>query len=88
MRELSCVIDLWNNHKEMTLYVIKSQLQSKHVTSDVNVNNYESDTEGFESDGNVESLNSAPLDYSKIIEEYYHTKYDSKNTGRRLIIMF
>jgi len=88
MREVSCIIDLWNSHADMTLYIIKSQLQSEDVTSDVNINNNESDTEGFESDGNVHNLNSTPLDYSKIIEEYYHTKYDSKNTGRRLIIMF
>ena len=88
MREVSCIIDLWNSHDDMTLNVVKTQLQSEDIPHDVNVNNNESDTEGFESDGNVQNLYSTPLDYSKIIEEYYHTKYDSKHTGRRLIIMF
>ena len=99
MREVSCVIDLWNNHKQMTLYVIKSHNNHLHsedickVTSGggygVDENN-ESDTEGFESDGdtNIQRDNSTPLDYCKIFEEYYHTKYNSKNTDRRLIIMF
>jgi UDPglucose 6-dehydrogenase len=97
MREVSCVIDLWNNHKEMTLYVIKTQtnhLQSEElcrITSggESGLNN-ESDTEGFESDADTytPSMNSMPLDYCKIIQEYYHATYNTKNSDRLLIIMF
>jgi hypothetical protein len=97
MREVSCVIDLWNNHKEMTLYVIKTRtnhLQSEElcrITSggESGLNN-ESDTEGFESDADTytPSMNSMPLDYCKIIQEYYHVTYNTKNSDRRLIIMF
>jgi len=99
MREVSCVIDLWNNHKEMTLYVIKTQtnhLQSEElfgITSGGGGGgggNNESDTEGFESDADTytPSMNSMPLDYCKIIQEYYHATYNTKNSDRRLIIMF
>jgi UDPglucose 6-dehydrogenase len=97
MREVSCVIDLWNNHKEMTLNVIKTQtnhLQSEElcrITSggESGLNN-ESDTEGFESDADTytPSMNSMPLDYCKIIQEYYHATYNTKNSDRLLIIMF
>jgi hypothetical protein len=105
MREVSCVIDLWNNHKEMTLYVIKTQSTHLHsedlcrISSGIgrcegggggdSVTN-ESDTEGFESDAdaNTPSMNSMPLDYCKIIQEYYHATYNTKNSDRRLIVMF
>jgi len=98
MREVSCIIDLWNSHKEMTLYVVKTQtnhLQSEElcrITSGGGGGglNNESDTEGFESDADTytPSMNSLPLDYCKIIQEYYHAKYNTKNSDRRLIIMF
>ena len=93
MREVSCVIDLWNNHNEMTLYVIK---QSR-VNADDHDHDHkcrgddESGTEGFESEhDDMSSTPSSPsLDYAKIIEEYYHTNYDSTNmNNRRLIVMF
>ena len=98
MREVSCVIDLWNNHKEMTLYVIKSHDNRLHSEDICRLTsgggggggNNESDTEGFESDGDTytPSINSMPLDYCKIIHEYYHATYNTKNSDRRLIIMF
>ena len=95
MREVSCVIDLWNNHNEMTLYVIK---QSR-VNADDHDHDHdhkcrgddESGTEGFESEhDDMSSPSPSPsLDYAKIIEEYYHTNYDSTNmNNRRLIVMF
>ena len=109
MREVSCVIDLWNTHKEMTLYVIKTQSTHLHsedlcrISSGIgrcegggggggggdSVTN-ESDTEGFESDAdaNAPSMNSMPLDYCKIIQEYYYVTYNTINSERRLIIMF
>jgi UDP-glucose/GDP-mannose dehydrogenase family, central domain len=95
MQEVACVIDLWNQHQEMTLYVIK---QSR-VNADDHDNDHdnkcrgddESGTEGFESEH--DDMSSTPpspsLDYAKIIEEYYHTNYDSTNmNNRRLIVMF
>ena len=86
MREVSCVIDLWNNHNEMTLYVIK---QSRVNADDSDVVDFESGTEGFESEQDDMSSPSPLLDYAKIIEEYYHTNYDSTNmNNRRLIVMF
>jgi hypothetical protein len=95
MREVSCVIDLWNNHKEMTLYVIKTQLnqlQSEdHPSYGSNRgNNNESDTEGFESDDNAQSSYLIPLDYCKIIEEYYRSKFSKVEMlmGRKLVVLF
>ena len=90
MREVSCVIDLWNNHKEMTLYVIK---KSRVNADDGDGADSESGTEGFDSeDADLSSPtrpSSPSLDYAKIIEEYYHTNYDSTNmNNRRLIVMF
>jgi hypothetical protein len=94
MREVSCVIDLWNNHKEMTLYVIK---QSRVNADDHDNDNKccgddESGTEGFESERDdplMSTTGPSSLDYAKIIEEYYHTNYDSTNmNNRRLIVMF
>jgi len=95
MQEVARVIDLWNQHQEMTLYVIKQT----RVNADDHDHDHdnkcrgddESGTEGFESEhDDMSSLSPSPsLDYAKIIEEYYHTKYDSTNmNNRRLIIMF
>jgi UDPglucose 6-dehydrogenase len=87
MRELSCVIDLWNNHKEMTLYVIN---QTRSIVIDNNVVDTESGTEGFDSeDADDPGINfGTRFDYAKVIEEYYHTKYNDATTRRRLVIMF
>jgi hypothetical protein len=96
MMEVPCVIDLWNNHKEMTLYVIKQSRVNAddhhHHDNDIGGSDDESGTEGFESERDdplMSTTGSSSLDYAKIIEEYYHTKYDSTNmNNRRLIIMF
>jgi UDPglucose 6-dehydrogenase len=86
MREVSCVIDLWNSHKEMTLYVIK-QTMSNVIDNDVV--DTESGTEGFDSEDADPGINSGTrFDYAKVIEEYYHTKYNHTSTSRRLVIMF
>jgi UDPglucose 6-dehydrogenase len=77
MREVSCIIDLWDSHEEMTLYVIK-----RH---DIEIDD-ESGSEGFESD--CESITSMPIDYIQIIHDYYNTKYNSKDSRRRLITLF
>lgn len=96
MREVSCVIDLWNNHKEMTLYVIRQHHSITHEENHMDRNtaqDEESDTEGFDSDTEarldtkIRACSSDDwLDYAKIIEEYYHAKFD--DTDRRLVIMF
>lgn len=81
LREVSCIIDLWNSHEEMVLNVIKS--------SDVRDDrNSESGTEGFDDDGDDDNYQRRPycFDYAKIIEEYYHSTLS--HTSRRLIIMF
>lgn len=83
LREVSCIIDLWNSHEEMVLNVIKS--------SDDRDSRSESDsgTEGFDDDDDDRrEYKRRPycFDYAKIIEEYYHSKLS--HTPRRLIIMF
>jgi UDPglucose 6-dehydrogenase len=86
MREVSCVIDLWNTHKEMTLYVVK---QTRSNLTIVDVVDSESGTEGFDSEDADPGINSGTrFDYAKVIEEYYHTKYNHTSTSRRLVIMF
>ena len=86
MREVSCVIDLWNNHKEMTLYVVK---QTRSNLTNVDVVDSESGTEGFDSEDADPGTNpDVWFDYAKVIEEYYHTKYNHTTTSRRLVIMF
>jgi UDPglucose 6-dehydrogenase len=98
MREVSCVIDLWNTHKEMTLYVIKrhATAAAPHappalVITTTNEEYEESGTEGFDSD-NETNTHTAPItfDYCKIIEEYYHSKFSNVDTlvGRKLVVLF
>lgn len=93
MREVSCVIDLWNNHKEMTLYVIKihAVLHSPSlVTTTTNEEYGESGTEGFDSENETNTYASTTtLDYCKIIEEYYHSKLSNQpKQGRKLVVLF
>jgi UDPglucose 6-dehydrogenase len=93
MREVSCVIDLWNNHKEMTLYVIKIHAvlhASALVITTSNEEYGESGTEGFDSDNETHThAASITLDYCKIIEEYYHSKLSNQQKqGRKLVVLF
>lgn len=92
MREVSCVIDLWNNHKEMTLYVIKIPVLHSPalVISACNEEYGESGTEGFDSDNETNTHTaSTTLDYCKIIEEYYHSKISNQpKQGRKLVVLF
>lgn len=90
IREVSCIIDLWNSHEEMVLNVIKSKEYR------------ESGTEGFDDDNDKDNNKDNDkdeddydhdyqrqpycFDYAKIIEEYYHSKLS--HTPRKLIIMF
>jgi hypothetical protein len=83
MCEVMRVIDLWANHEQMTLYVVK---QRRMDTCDVAS---ESGTEGFDSDGEGDKNETREVDYAKVIEDYYQTKYgDTRHDKRRLVVMF
>ncbi len=86
MRGVMNIIDLWNSHKEMILYVVKRPAMAIDADTDADA---ESGTEGFDSgvDTDTDTDTDVCFDYAKIIEEYYHAKYPT-NTQMRLIIMF
>ena len=93
MQEVSSsVIDLWNQHQEMTLYVIKQSRVNAddHDHDHDNDNDNESGTEGFDSDNETNTHSaSITLDYCKIIEEYYHSKLSNQpKQGRKLVVLF
>jgi UDPglucose 6-dehydrogenase len=81
LRDVSCIIDLWNSHEEMVLNVVKSGADRPTEYES------ESGTEGFDDDY-ISDYQRQPycFDYAKIIEEYYHSKLSQ--TSRKLIIMF
>ena len=82
MREISSIIDLWNSHEEMILYIVKQSRRYETMDS-------ESGTEGFDSDAEAVGTTSHDwFDYAKVIEEYYHKKYNDKHSRRRLVVMF
>jgi len=82
MCEVSSIIDLWNSHEEMILYIVKQARRYESLNS-------ESGTEGFDSDAADEGATSHDwFDYAKVIEEYYHKKYNDKHSRRRLVVMF
>ena len=93
MCEVMRVIDLWNSHEQMTLYVVK------HRRADNDEHEHESDvasesgTEGFDSeceyDGAGAENETREVDYTKVIEDYYQTNYgDTRHDKRRLVVMF
>ena len=97
LRDVSSIIDLWNCHEEMILYVVKlrREYHSRELVlvQDRDDNECEeSGTEGFDEyddDGSHddESIHLPyALDYAKIIEEYYTTHLS--HTQRKLIITF
>jgi len=81
MREVSSIIDLWNSHEEMILYIVKQTRRNESMDS-------ESGTEGFDSDAESGTTHHDWFDYAKVIEEYYHKKYNDKHSLRRLVVMF
>jgi len=98
IRDVMHIIDLWNSHEEMILYVVKNAKRAiDHVeannTSSINAD--ESGTEGFEDDDDDDeihedydssTLRNNNIDYTKVFEDYYHDKFG--DTQRRLVIMF
>ena len=93
LRDVSSIIDLWNCHEEMILYVVKlrSEYRSRDLVlvRDRHDNECEeSGTEGFDEDDDDDESIHLPyaFDYAKIIEEYYTTHLS--HTQRKLIITF
>ena len=90
MCEVMRVIDLWANHEQMTLYVVK-QRRMDTCDGDGGASESESGTEGFDSEGECEcdKNETREVDYAKVIEDYYNTKYgDTRHDKRRLVVMF
>jgi UDPglucose 6-dehydrogenase len=85
MREVSNVIDLWDSHEEMKLYVVK---QSRYDDE----SGTESGTEGFDSDGDDDDTDakSRSRDYAGAILEEYFTKVLSvmPKQKRGLVVLF
>ena len=91
MQEVACVIDLWNQHQEMTLYVIK---QTRVNADDHdNDNDSESGTEGFDSDDNDNDNDNGDIDrcaYAvSIIQDYFSRVLSVlPNQKRGLVVLF
>jgi UDPglucose 6-dehydrogenase len=87
LNDISCILELWNNHEEMSLYVIKNR--PNNIITNNSYNN-ESDTEGFDDDfhddDNTNERYTSDFDYAKIFEDCYSTIFS--NSKRRLIVMF
>jgi UDPglucose 6-dehydrogenase len=100
IRDVMHIIDLWNSHEEMILYVVKNAKETiDHVeainTSSIDVysrkvvDDDESGTEGFDDDDEYHqpsNLRNTTIDYAKVFEHYYHDKFG--HTQRKLVIMF
>ena len=90
MREVSCVIDLWDSHEEMKLYVVKqSRYESEHESE--HESESESGTEGFDSEDDADAyVKPRACDYATTIIEEYFTKVVSvkPNQKRGLIVLF
>ena len=91
MCEVMRVIDLWANHEQMTLYVVKQRRMD--TCNGDGASESESGTEGFDSeceyDGAGAENEVREVDYAKVIEDYYQTKYgDTRHDKRRLVVMF
>ena len=94
MREVSNVIDLWDSHEEMKLYVVKqSRYESERESEREHEREHESGTEGFDSDDNADADADAKprsCDYATTIIEEYFTKVVSviPKQKRGLIVLF
>jgi hypothetical protein len=81
MRCVMNIIDLWNIHNEMILYVIKDRGDGD-----------ESGTEGFDSDeSDTDTYIKTPayIDYAKIFEEYFRLELSViPNQKRGLVVLF
>lgn len=93
MRGVMNIIDLWNSHKEMILYVLKpSVVDETRSAADADA---ESGTEGFDSDCDAYTVTntnvrwSPQFDYAMIIEEHFRLKLSViPNQKRGLVVLF
>jgi hypothetical protein len=88
MREVSNVIDLWDSHEEMKLYVVK---QSRYDDESEHESEHESGTEGFDSEDDADTdAKPRSCDYAGAILEEYFTKVVSikPNQKRGLVVLF
>jgi hypothetical protein len=93
MQEVARVIDLWNQHQEMTLYVIKQSRVNAddHDNDHDNDSESESGTEGFDSDDNDNG--GGDIDrcaYAiSIIQDYFSRVLSVlSNQKRSLVVLF
>ena len=93
MQEVARVIDLWNQHQEMTLYVIKQSRVNAddHDNDHDNDNDSESGTEGFDSDDNDnddDDIDRCAYAIS-IIQDYFSRVLSVlSNQKRSLVVLF
>jgi hypothetical protein len=90
MRGVMNIIDLWNSHKEMILYVLKPSVVDV-TRSDAAESESESGTEGFDSDADADPYHtpSPQFDYAMIIEEHFRLKLSViPNQKRGLVVLF
>jgi hypothetical protein len=83
------IIDLWNSHKEMILYVVKPSVVDV-IRTDAESES-ESGTEGFDSDADADADADtvSQFDYATIIEEHFRLQLSViPNQKRRLVVLF
>jgi UDPglucose 6-dehydrogenase len=94
MRGVMNIIDLWNSHKEMILYVLKPSVVDETRAADADADEAaadESGTEGFDSDADADPYHtpSPQFDYAMIIEEHFRLKLSViPNQKRGLVVLF
>ena len=94
MRGVMNIIDLWNSHKEMILYVVKPSVVDETRSAADDADNAESGTEGFDSDCDAytvtnTNVQSPQFDYAMIIEEHFRLKLSViPNQKRGLVVLF
>ena len=90
MRGVMNIIDLWNSHKEMILYVVKPSVVDETRSADADADADESGTEGFDSDADPYDTPPPPqFDYAMIIEEHFRLKLSViPNQKRGLVVLF
>jgi UDPglucose 6-dehydrogenase len=93
-KDVMSIIDLWNSHEEMILYIVKNakDADSAADNDNDNDNDNESGTEGFDDDNDDHvvrdtiTTHKSRFDYARIFEDYYRETFEG--TNRRLVIMF
>jgi hypothetical protein len=92
---VACVIDLWNQHQEMTLYVIKQSRVNAddhdHDNDSDSDSDSESGTEGFDSDDNDnDNRDNDRCAYAiSIIQDYFSRVLSVlSNQKRGLVVLF